>query len=141
VPGINSGLSPSDPTLVAAFRSALLHQGAIALILVVFLWLIWALGGTLATARAQSVAAAARQWSQLTTLPALAASVLGRNCGLVAVNAVSLGQNKTRWRREAAYGGVWPGFSLIPAVRGVRPGWGCPRSLAVIGCRCPGSSG
>ncbi|MGH3182601.1 MAG: hypothetical protein ACRDOE_11945, partial [Streptosporangiaceae bacterium] len=38
---MNSGLSPSDPTLVAAFRSALLHQGAIALIAIVFLWLIW----------------------------------------------------------------------------------------------------
>src|SRR5260370_37274866 len=28
----------------------------------------------------------------------------------------------SRWRREAAYGGVWPGFSLIAAVRGRRPG-------------------
>jgi hypothetical protein len=27
VPGMNSGLSPSDPTLVAAFGSALLHLG------------------------------------------------------------------------------------------------------------------
>ena len=40
--GMNSGLNPADPTLVAAFRSALLHQGAIALILVAFLWLAWA---------------------------------------------------------------------------------------------------
>jgi cytochrome oxidase Cu insertion factor (SCO1/SenC/PrrC family) len=46
VPGMNSGLSPSDPTLVAAFRSALLHQGAIALIAIVFLWLIWATART-----------------------------------------------------------------------------------------------
>jgi cytochrome oxidase Cu insertion factor (SCO1/SenC/PrrC family) len=46
VPGMNSGLSPGDPTLVAAFRSALIHQGAIALILVVFLWLIWATART-----------------------------------------------------------------------------------------------
>ena len=29
MPGMNSGLSPADPTLVAAFRSALLHQGAV----------------------------------------------------------------------------------------------------------------
>ncbi|MGH3069019.1 MAG: SCO family protein [Streptosporangiaceae bacterium] len=43
---MNSGLSPSDPTLVAAFRSALLHQGAIALIAIVFLWLIWATART-----------------------------------------------------------------------------------------------
>jgi cytochrome oxidase Cu insertion factor (SCO1/SenC/PrrC family) len=46
VPGMNSGLSPSDPTLVAAFRSALLHQGAIALIAILFLWLIWATART-----------------------------------------------------------------------------------------------
>ena len=42
MPGMNSGLSPADPTLVAAFRSALLHQGAIALAIVVFLLLLWA---------------------------------------------------------------------------------------------------
>ena len=46
MPGMNSGLNPSDPTLVAAFRSALLHQGAIALIAIVFLWLIWATART-----------------------------------------------------------------------------------------------
>ena len=42
MPGMNSGLSPDDPTLVAAFRSALLHQGFIALLIVVFLGLLWA---------------------------------------------------------------------------------------------------
>ena len=46
MPGMNSGLSPDDPTVVAAFRSALLHQGAIALIVVVLLWLIWATART-----------------------------------------------------------------------------------------------
>ena len=46
MPGMNSGLSPSDPVLVAAFRSALLHQGAIALLMVVFLWLAWATART-----------------------------------------------------------------------------------------------
>jgi cytochrome oxidase Cu insertion factor (SCO1/SenC/PrrC family) len=39
---MNSGLSPADPTLVAAFRSALLHQGVIALLIIVFLGLAWA---------------------------------------------------------------------------------------------------
>jgi len=39
---MNSGLSPADPTLVAAFRSALLHQGAIALLIIAFLGLAWA---------------------------------------------------------------------------------------------------
>jgi hypothetical protein len=38
-------------------------------------------------------AAAAGQWSPLTTLAALAASAPGRSCGLVALNAVSFGQN------------------------------------------------
>ena len=42
MPGMNSGLNPADPTLVAAFRSALLHQGAIALLIIVFLGLAWA---------------------------------------------------------------------------------------------------
>jgi cytochrome oxidase Cu insertion factor (SCO1/SenC/PrrC family) len=46
VPGMNSGLNPADPTLVAAFRSALLHQGAIALLIVAFLWLLWATART-----------------------------------------------------------------------------------------------
>ena len=46
MPGMNSGLNPGDPTLVAAFRSALLHQGAIALLMLVFLWLLWATART-----------------------------------------------------------------------------------------------
>jgi hypothetical protein len=40
-------------------------------------------------------AAAAGQWSRLTTLSALAASAPGRACGLVRVQAVSFGLNKT----------------------------------------------
>ena len=43
---MNSGLSPADPMLVAAFRSALLHQGAIALLIIAFLWLLWATART-----------------------------------------------------------------------------------------------
>jgi hypothetical protein len=39
--------------------------------------------------------AAAGQWSQLTTLAALAASAPGRSCGLVGLTAVSFGQNDT----------------------------------------------
>jgi cytochrome oxidase Cu insertion factor (SCO1/SenC/PrrC family) len=38
---MNSGLSPSDPTLTAAFRSALLHQGLLAAAIVVALLLLW----------------------------------------------------------------------------------------------------
>ena len=44
-------------------------------------------------AAASAAAATAGQWSRLTTLSALAASAPGRGCGLVAVNAVSFGQN------------------------------------------------
>jgi hypothetical protein len=42
---------------------------------------------------ASAAAATAGQWSRLTTLAALAASAPGRGCGLVAVNAVTFGQN------------------------------------------------
>jgi hypothetical protein len=49
-------------------------------------------GGTIEVA-ATAAAAAAGQWSQLTTLSGLAATAPGRGCGLVAVNAVSFGIN------------------------------------------------
>src|SRR5689334_2898693 len=39
---MNSGLSPGDPVLIAAFRSALLHQGVIVLVMVVLLGLVGA---------------------------------------------------------------------------------------------------
>ena len=61
MPGMNSGLNPADPTLVAAFRSALFHQGAIALIAIVFLWLIWA------TARTWRVAPPAAKGAEAST--------------------------------------------------------------------------
>jgi cytochrome oxidase Cu insertion factor (SCO1/SenC/PrrC family) len=47
---MNSGLDPNDPVIVAAFRSALLHQGGIALAVVVFLLLLWATARTWRTA-------------------------------------------------------------------------------------------
>jgi hypothetical protein len=61
-------VAPSGQTL------ALLHDGGI-------------------EAAATAGAAAAGQWSRLTSLSALAASAAGRGCGLLAVNAVSFGQN------------------------------------------------
>ena len=42
MPGMNSGLSPGDPVLIAAFRSALLHQSAIVLVMVLLLGLVGA---------------------------------------------------------------------------------------------------
>jgi cytochrome oxidase Cu insertion factor (SCO1/SenC/PrrC family) len=38
---MNSGVSPNDPTLEAAFRSALIHQGLLAAAIIVVLLLLW----------------------------------------------------------------------------------------------------
>jgi hypothetical protein len=74
-----------------------------------------------------AAAATVGQWSQLTTLDALAASAPGRRCGLAAVNAVSFGQNDTPvvagscQRRGVAgvfadSGGVWQAAGpVLPA--------------------------
>jgi cytochrome oxidase Cu insertion factor (SCO1/SenC/PrrC family) len=41
MPGMNSGLNVGDPTVVAAFKAALLHQGLIALLIFALLGLAW----------------------------------------------------------------------------------------------------
>ena len=41
MPGMNSGLSDTNPTLVAAFRAALVHQGLLVLILLAALAVTW----------------------------------------------------------------------------------------------------
>ncbi len=41
MPGMNSGLNVGDPTVVAASRSALLHQGLIALAIFAVLSVVW----------------------------------------------------------------------------------------------------
>jgi cytochrome oxidase Cu insertion factor (SCO1/SenC/PrrC family) len=41
MPGMNSGLSDTSPTIVAAFRAALLHQGLVILAILVVLALAW----------------------------------------------------------------------------------------------------
>ena len=41
MPGMNSGLNAADPTVVAAFRAALLHQGLIALAIFAVLSIVW----------------------------------------------------------------------------------------------------
>jgi cytochrome oxidase Cu insertion factor (SCO1/SenC/PrrC family) len=41
MPGMNSGLNIDDPTVVAAFRTALIHQGLIALLIFVVAGLTW----------------------------------------------------------------------------------------------------
>jgi cytochrome oxidase Cu insertion factor (SCO1/SenC/PrrC family) len=50
MPGMNSGLNPADPTVVAAFRSALVHQGTIAAVILLALLLTWATARTFAPA-------------------------------------------------------------------------------------------
>jgi hypothetical protein len=42
MPGMNSGLNANDPVVIAAFRSALVHQGAIAVLIFLLLSLVWA---------------------------------------------------------------------------------------------------
>ena len=86
MPGMNSGLSPDDPTLVAAFRSALLHQGVIAFIAVLFLWLIWA---------------TARTW-RLTT-PSAAPNTGG--AGAAADGGP--GEARGRWLLRIGFGVLW----------------------------------
>ncbi len=54
MPGMNSGLNAGDPTVIAAFKAALLHQGLIALLIFALLGLAWL------TVRAWLPAAAAR---------------------------------------------------------------------------------
>jgi cytochrome oxidase Cu insertion factor (SCO1/SenC/PrrC family) len=114
VPGMNSGLSPTDPTLVAAFRSALLHQGAIALLIIAFLWLLWA---------------TARVW-RLTT-PA-AKPTAGEAAGVKeADDAAGTAEKETETGVKAgrgswATGGIWAG-------RGASRGEARGRSLLRVG--------
>jgi cytochrome oxidase Cu insertion factor (SCO1/SenC/PrrC family) len=42
MPGMNSGLDPNDPLVVAAFKTALAHQGLIALLIFAVLGAVWA---------------------------------------------------------------------------------------------------
>ena len=41
MPGMNSGINVSDPTVVAAFKAALVHQGLIALLIFALVGLSW----------------------------------------------------------------------------------------------------
>jgi cytochrome oxidase Cu insertion factor (SCO1/SenC/PrrC family) len=97
VPGMNSGLNPADPTLVAAFRTALLHQGAIALLIIVFLWLVF---GT------------ARAWRPATpvTKPTKSAGVVpataGRE-GRAAWGWRGSGEPSGRWLLRIGFGAIW----------------------------------
>jgi cytochrome oxidase Cu insertion factor (SCO1/SenC/PrrC family) len=85
VPGMNSGLSPGDPTLVAAFKSALIHQGAIAALLVVFVLLSWA---------------TARTWPY-------AASGVRPKAKAGAARTDGTGEARGRWLLRIGFGALW----------------------------------
>jgi hypothetical protein len=79
---------------------------------------------TAPTARAPDVSTAAGQWTQLTTLKALAASASGRSCGLTGVHAVSFGPGMSPMAAGScgrpgvagvftAAGGTWQSAGLV----------------------------
>jgi cytochrome oxidase Cu insertion factor (SCO1/SenC/PrrC family) len=66
MPGMNSGLTDNNPTLVAAFRAALLHQGLIVLLIFALLAVAWVSAREyLRPARAARPATAEPAWRQL----------------------------------------------------------------------------
>jgi cytochrome oxidase Cu insertion factor (SCO1/SenC/PrrC family) len=66
MPGMNSGLNDNNPTLVAAFRAALLHQGLIVLLIFAVLAIAWVSAREyLRPARAVRPATAEPSWRQL----------------------------------------------------------------------------
>jgi cytochrome oxidase Cu insertion factor (SCO1/SenC/PrrC family) len=64
VPGMNSGLNPADPTIVAAFRSALFHQWAIVALIFVLLLLAWGAARSWAGGHGAAAPAAAAPWRE-----------------------------------------------------------------------------
>ena len=90
MPGMNSGLNPGDPTLVAAFRSALLHQGAIALLVLVLVWLLW---GT------------ARAWRS--------APAAGAGMGEAGMGGTA--ETRARWLLRTGFGVLWIFDGLLQA--------------------------
>src|SRR5690242_16952094 len=103
---MNSGLSPGDPTLVAAFRSALLHQGAIALLMLVLVWLLW---GTARAWRSAPAAGAAG---------ADGATADGATAGGPSAGGPSAGgraEARARWLLRTGFGVLWVFDGLLQA--------------------------
>jgi hypothetical protein len=59
MPGMNSGLNANDPVVVAAFRTALIHQGIIALLICGLVSAVWAVAGGWPILRSRAVGQAA----------------------------------------------------------------------------------
>ncbi len=76
VPGMNTGLNISDPTVVAAFKAALLHQGLIALLIFFVVGLAWLSLRAWLPARP----AAARRLRQRPSRPGGSCSATGSAC-------------------------------------------------------------
>jgi len=64
VPGMNSGLNPADPTIVAAFRSALVHQWAIVALIFVLLLVAWGAARSWASGHGAAAQAPAPLWRE-----------------------------------------------------------------------------
>jgi cytochrome oxidase Cu insertion factor (SCO1/SenC/PrrC family) len=64
VPGMNSGLNPADPTIVGAFRSALVHQWAIIALIFVLLLVAWGATRAWAGAHRTGTAGAPAPWHE-----------------------------------------------------------------------------
>jgi cytochrome oxidase Cu insertion factor (SCO1/SenC/PrrC family) len=102
VPGMNSGLSPADPTLVAAFKSALLHQGGIALLVIAFCWLVWATVRTwqLTTPVAKATGTTGEQKAGGTTAARIGAAGLRRL-------RQGTPEPRGRWLLRVGFGVIW----------------------------------
>ncbi|HTX28925.1 MAG TPA: SCO family protein [Streptosporangiaceae bacterium] len=108
---MNSGLNPADPTLVSAFRSALLHQGAIAFLVIVLLWLAWA------TARAWRIttpAKTAAAGADAARREAAAAPRSGWVAGKRSASLAGWGRHsggpaeaRGRWLLRIGFGTIW----------------------------------
>ena len=115
MPGMNSGLNPADPTLVAAFRSALLHQGAIALLILAFLWLLWATARTWRlTASVAKPAASEAAGTSEAQEPSGAEKTGGVRAarGTWAIGGISVkrggaGEARGRWLLRVGFGLIW----------------------------------
>jgi cytochrome oxidase Cu insertion factor (SCO1/SenC/PrrC family) len=64
VPGMNSGVNPSNSVLVSAFRSALFHQWAIVAIIFLLLLLAWGASRGWVTAGSQARGTLAASWNE-----------------------------------------------------------------------------
>ena len=68
MPGMNSGVNVNDPVVIAAFKSALLHQGIIALLIFGLLGLAWLTVRARQPAAAQAGGQAGPAWPPAATL-------------------------------------------------------------------------